>query len=178
MAPQPQCSAKKRRVASGFSASLRATPGRPLRRCLTAGGSALAFCPREGGSEELSGVFGGPPRLASRSAMRAFNAFTCASNSSMRSSRAAICARSRSIRASSDATRWAPSLLGESFFLCGMVSVNQLAAVGSTPQTRVTTPQRGEYYAIRPDSGQGGNLHGESQKGLGRGVAALQLVYQ
>jgi hypothetical protein len=35
-------------------------------------------------------------------------------------------------------------LLGESFFLCGMASVNQLAAVGSTLQARVTTPQRGE----------------------------------
>jgi hypothetical protein len=28
----------------------------------------------------LSGVFGGPPHLASSSAMRAFNAFTCTSN--------------------------------------------------------------------------------------------------
>jgi hypothetical protein len=111
---------------------------------LTAGGSAFAFCPREGGSEELSGVFGGPPRLASNSAMRAFNAFTCASNSSIRSSLAATCARSWSIRASSDATSWAPSLLGESFDLCGMASVNQVAKVGSTPQTRVTTPQRRE----------------------------------
>ena len=133
-----------RRVASGFSASLRATPGRPLCRRLTAGGSAFAFCPREGGSEELSGVFGGPPRLASNSAMRAFNAFTCASNSSMRSSRPAICAMSPSIRASSDATSWAPSLLGESISLCGIASVNQLAAPGSTPQTRVTTSQRRE----------------------------------
>jgi hypothetical protein len=123
---------------------LRATPGRPLRRRLFAGGSAFAFCPREGGSEELSGVFGGRSRLASSSAMQAFNAFTTASNSSMRSSLAAICSTSRSIRASSDATRGASSLLGESFFLCGMASVNQLAAVGSTPQTRVTTPQWGE----------------------------------
>jgi hypothetical protein len=73
-----------------------------------------------------------------------FNAFTCASNSSMRSSRAAICAMSPSIRASSDATSWAPLLLSESISLCGMASVNQLAALGSTPQTRVTTPQRGE----------------------------------
>jgi hypothetical protein len=38
----------------------------------------------------------------------------------------------------------APSLLGESISLCGMASVNQLAQLGSTPQTRVTTPQRGE----------------------------------
>jgi hypothetical protein len=38
----------------------------------------------------------------------------------------------------------APSLLGESISLCGMASVNQLAQFGSTPQTRVTTPQRGE----------------------------------
>src|SRR6201987_314773 len=149
MEPQPQCSAKKRRLASGFSASSRATPGRPLRRRLTAGGSVFAFCPREGGSEELSGVFGGPQRLASSSAMRAFNAFTCASNSSMRSSRAAICAISPSIRASSDATSWAPSLLGESISLCGMASVNQLAALGSTLQTRVTTPQRGEQLLWR-----------------------------
>src|ERR1700746_2632338 len=104
----------------------------------------LAYRPREGGSEELSGVFGGPPRLASSSAMRAFNAFTCASDSSMRSSRPAICAMSPSIRASSDATSWAPSLLGESISLCGIASVNQLAALGSTPQTRVTTPQRRE----------------------------------
>jgi hypothetical protein len=128
----------------GFSASLRATPGRPLRRRLDAGGSAFAFCPREGGSEELSGVFGGPPRLTSSSAMRAFNAFTCASNSSMRSSRPAICAMSPSMRGSSDATSWAPSLLGESISLSGIESVNQLAALGSTPQTRVTTPQRRE----------------------------------
>src|SRR5262245_61404952 len=78
--------------------------------------------------------------------MRAFNAFTCASNSSMRSSLAAICARSWSIRANSGATRRAPSLFGESFFLCAMASVNQLAAVGSTPQTRVTTPQSVSSY--------------------------------
>jgi len=84
------------------------------------------------------------PRLLSSSAMRAFNAFTCASNSSIRSSRAAICAMSLSIRASSDATSWAPSLLSESISLCGMASVNQLAAFGSTPHARVTTPQRGE----------------------------------
>src|SRR5215472_297858 len=139
-------SAQRRSVASGFSASLRATPGRPLRCRSTAGGSAFAFCPREGGTEELSGVFGGPPSLASNSAMRAFNAFTCASNSSMRSSLAAICASSWSIRANSGATRRAPSLFGESFFLCAMASVNQLAAVGSTPQTRVTTPQKVSSY--------------------------------
>jgi len=114
-----------------------------LRRRLTAGGSVFAFCPREGGSEELSGVFGGLPHLASNSAMRAFNAFTCASNSSMRSSRAAICAMSLSIRASSDATSWEPSLL-ESISVRGMTSVNQLAGVGSIPQARVTMPQRGE----------------------------------
>src|SRR5262249_58308377 len=99
---------------------------------------------------ELSGVFGGPPSLASNSAMRAFNAFTCASNSSMRSSLAAICARSWSIRANSGDTGRAPSLLGESFFLCGMASVNQLAAVGSTPKPRVTTPQKVSSYDLRP----------------------------
>jgi len=87
---------------------------------------------------------GGLPYLASNSAMRAFNAFTCASNSSMRSSRAAICAMSLSIRASSDATSWAPSLLSESISVRGMTSVNQLAGVGSIPQARVTMPQRGE----------------------------------
>jgi hypothetical protein len=97
---------------------------------VVAGGSVLAFCPRDGGSEELSGVFGGWPSLASSSAMRAFNALTCASNSSMRTS--------------SDATRRALSVLGESIFLRAMTSVNQLAALGSTRQTRVTTPQRGE----------------------------------
>jgi hypothetical protein len=37
---------------------------------MTAGGSAFAFCPHEGGSEELSGVFGGPPRLASSCVQR------------------------------------------------------------------------------------------------------------
>ena len=64
----------------------------------------------EGGSEELSGVFGGPPRLASNSAMRAFNAFACASNSSMRLSQAAICTPSarRSAPAAGFATSWAP----------------------------------------------------------------------
>src|SRR5215831_7158228 len=158
MAPQAQCSARKRRVASGFSASLRATPGRPLRCRSTAGGSAFAFCPREGGTEELSGVFGGPPSLASNSAMRAFNAFTCASNSSMRSSLAAICASSWSIRANSGATRRAPSLFGESFFLCAMASVNQLAAVGSTPQTRVTTPQKVSSYLKTTIAARGENL--------------------
>jgi hypothetical protein len=61
---------------------------------------------------------------------------------SMRSSLPAICAMSTSVRAGSDATSWAPSLLGESISLCGMASVNQLAALRSTPQTRVTTPQR------------------------------------
>ena len=76
--------------------------------------------------------------------MRAFNAFTCASNSSIRSSRPAICAMSPSIRASSDATSWTPSLLGKSISLCAIASVNQLAALGSTPYTRVTTPQRRE----------------------------------
>jgi hypothetical protein len=54
---------------------------------------------------------------------------------------------SPSIRASSDATSWAPSLLGESISLCGIASVNQLAAPGSTPQTRVTTSQSVSNYA-------------------------------
>jgi hypothetical protein len=35
-------------------------------------------------------------------------------------------------------------VLGESIFPRGMASVNQLAAVRSIRQTRVTTPQRGE----------------------------------
>jgi hypothetical protein len=131
---------------NGILGQLARDAGRRLCRRLTADGLAFAFCPREGGSEELSGVFGGLPDLASSSAMRAFNAFTCASNSSMRSSLAAICVRSRSIRVSNDATRWASSLLGESFFLLCMVSVNQLAALGSTPQTRVTTRQRVSSY--------------------------------
>jgi hypothetical protein len=44
---------------------LRVTPGRLLRGGLVvAGGSVLAFCPRDGGSEELSGVFGGWPSSA------------------------------------------------------------------------------------------------------------------
>jgi hypothetical protein len=34
-------------------------------------GLALAFCPREGGTEELVGVFGGWHSFASSSAMRA-----------------------------------------------------------------------------------------------------------
>jgi hypothetical protein len=37
---------------------------------IAVGGSVFAFCPRESGSEELSGFFGGPPHLASNSAMR------------------------------------------------------------------------------------------------------------
>jgi hypothetical protein len=43
-----------------------------------------------------------------------------------------------------DATSLARSLLGESISLCGLASVNQLAQLGSTPQTGVTTPQRGK----------------------------------
>ena len=62
----------------------------------------------------------------------------------MRAFSAAICASNWSIRTSSDATIWASSVRGESIFLCGMASLNQLAALGSTRQTRVTTPQRGE----------------------------------
>jgi hypothetical protein len=62
---------------------------------------------------------------------------------------AAICASSWSIRASSDATSWASSLRGESISPCGMASVNQLAALGSTHQTRVTSRRRVSSYRAR-----------------------------
>jgi hypothetical protein len=83
----------------GFLGQLAHDAGPGVRRRLTTGGSAFAFCPREGGTEELSGVFGHPPRLASNAAVRALNAFTCASNSLMRWSPPATCAISPSIRA-------------------------------------------------------------------------------
>ena len=56
-----------------------------MRRCFlpVAGSVALAFCPFEGGSDELSGVFGGVPSFASSSAMRASSALFWSSSSSI-----------------------------------------------------------------------------------------------
>src|SRR5271170_7153434 len=80
------------RVASGFSASSRAAPGWPLRAFFTAVGSAtFPFRPRDGGNEELSGVFGGLPCSASSSAMRASSALFCMTNSSTRAVSPLIC---------------------------------------------------------------------------------------
>ena len=86
---------------------------------LAAGGSAtLAFCPRDGGSEELPGVLGGCPSWASSSAMRAF--------------RALICASSSSIRVSSCCTSgFKLSALAESIFSGAIPSLNQPAALRS-----------------------------------------------
>jgi hypothetical protein len=57
-----QRSAQMPRVVSGVTASARAAPGWPLRVPLALVGSAiLPFWPRDGGSEELPGVYGDLP---------------------------------------------------------------------------------------------------------------------
>jgi hypothetical protein len=65
----------------GIPGQLARDAGPALALPLVTGGSAFAFCPRDGGTEELSGVFEGPPTFASSSAMRALCAFTSTSNS-------------------------------------------------------------------------------------------------
>jgi hypothetical protein len=86
LAPQPQRSAWMSRTASGLAQRSRATPGRPLRPFfrLPPVLATLPFCPLDGGSEELSGVFGGWPRRASSSAMRETSAWFCVSSASTR----------------------------------------------------------------------------------------------
>ena len=90
--------------------------GPPWRGGLVAGGSAFAFCPRDGGSEELSGVLGGCPSLASSSAMRARRALFCANSSSIRISN--CCTSGFRLSASS-----------ESSFSGAIPSLNQPAAL-------------------------------------------------
>jgi hypothetical protein len=131
-------------VASGFLASLRATPGRPLRGRLTARGAAFAFRPREGGSEELSGVFGGAaldfelgdPGVKRLHLRQQFvDALVPGGD---------LCQELIDPRQQRRHKMGAIACSANRFILCCMPSVNQLAAVGSTPQTRVTTPQRVE----------------------------------
>ena len=87
---------------SGFGSSARPTPGRLLRGGLSPAGRS-DFWPVDGGSEELSGVFGGRSNTASRfsnSAMRASAASNCPTNGSsdrMRSSFSAWLSLLRSI---------------------------------------------------------------------------------
>ena len=71
------------RVTSGFGQSSRATPGRPLRPFFVVDAfAALAFCPLDGGSDELVGVFGGLPARASSSATRARSSYILVSSES------------------------------------------------------------------------------------------------
>ena len=83
------------RVDVGVLGELARDAGAAFARRLRRRRSTLAFCPRDGGSEELSGVFGGVPSLASSSAMRASSALFCASSSSIRPSSDAFCATMR-----------------------------------------------------------------------------------
>ncbi len=77
------------RSGSGWSA--RKLPGWPLRLGLSPGAGRSGLAPREGGRLELSGVFGGCPSLASRSATRRVGAAICAA-----------CASTNTIRSSLD----------------------------------------------------------------------------
>src|SRR5271167_3506755 len=108
--PQPgQVSANTSRTSSGASASLRATPGRPLRGFFSFP-ARFAFSPFDGGSEELPGVLGGTLRRASNSATRAVRAAFC----SVRRRICSICAKtsatSSSLLSESTASGVIPSL--------------------------------------------------------------------
>jgi hypothetical protein len=74
-----QRSARLSTIRSGLSASARKTPGRPLRFFAARRSVRLALRPWDGGTEELSGVLGGWPSLASSSATRRANSVICAS---------------------------------------------------------------------------------------------------
>src|SRR5271166_4396726 len=65
-------------IRSGWGASARNTPGLPLRFFAARRSARLGLRACEGGVEELSGVLGGPPSLASSSAMRRVNSSICA----------------------------------------------------------------------------------------------------
>jgi hypothetical protein len=69
---QLQRSTRTSRVTSGLARSSRVTPGCPRRPFFVVDVSAtLVFCPRDGGTDEFVGVFGGLPARPSSSAMRA-----------------------------------------------------------------------------------------------------------
>src|SRR5712692_5737117 len=70
---------------SGLGASARNTPGRPFRLLAARRSARLGLRACDGGTEELSGVLGGPPSMASSSATRRVN-------SSIRADCAWICA--------------------------------------------------------------------------------------
>jgi hypothetical protein len=87
-----------------------------------------------------AGVFGGPPHFASSSAMRAFNV-----SPAQQFADAVVPGGDLAIGLSIRATSWVGRHhCSANHSLFGMASVNQLAALGSIPQTQVTTPQRGE----------------------------------
>src|SRR5712671_1422195 len=65
-------------IRSGLGTSARDTPGRPLRFFAARRSARLGLRACEGGVDELSGVLGGPPSLASSSAMRRVNTSICA----------------------------------------------------------------------------------------------------
>ena len=93
----------------GSGQSCRATPGRPLRLSLRRS-ARLAFWPRDGGSDELSGVLGGWPNFASSAATLASSASTSMISSDLSS------------RLSDDAS---------------IQSLNQTHSLRSTPNPRV-----------------------------------------
>src|SRR5260370_30779592 len=109
------------RLGAGWGQSARATRGRPLRPLFPASGR-LAFCPVEGGSEELVGVFGGDPKRASSSATRAASTLFCS--------------------ASASTSRFNASLSSESSVSGAIPSLNQALDKCSTPPTRVKPPHQ------------------------------------
>ena len=96
--------------------------------------ATLAFCPREGGSEEFEGVFGGLPERPSSSAIRARSALICLRSSSIVACSELFLSESSSILRSSDRTSdFTLSALSESIPSGGIPRVNQTAPPRSIP---------------------------------------------
>src|SRR3954465_1306673 len=98
-APQPlQVAASTARFAVGLGCSGRCAPRCGLAFALGAE-APDGFCPFDGGTLELSGVFGGRPSLTSSSATRAASAAFSATSASLPANNASICAISAAINA-------------------------------------------------------------------------------
>src|SRR5712692_6301902 len=145
-------------IRSGLGASARNTPGRPFRLLAARRSARLGLRPCAGGTDELSGVLGGPPSFASSSAMRRVS-------SSIRADCASICpacASTSAISSSVDSFASASRYILRSNHANIHLSSKIYALEASTPQNVPSPLIRGSAGAQRGSDGEGSDYEGVS----------------